>query len=563
MVGMRHARTLTPASKADSNLVGEIIAYDLDRESLTAFKIPNCWREKSPRARVLPVVSMQFHPRDIGTLLIGYSEGAVVFSFKQNKPIKYLQYEVPRVALGGDSAPSSLNEIRRPRLTHAIWHPMGTFILTAHDDTSLVFWDPRDGRVVEARTIQDTGVNIPGGGTPIQGGAPNTFSVKEPYFKIAWCSKENPDDTGLLIAGGTPTTNPVRGLTFFDLGPTPIYQTSSWEVLARHFQAPKRTHVLATPPNAEIVNFLPIPRYSPHNAGSHDPIAIITLLSSGELVTLSFPSGFQITPTNQLHLSLSFIHPFVTKTALACVDRTRWLGIREYRERGPNFLVGGVEETKSLKRFESRNIVQAAHADGTIRVWDAGHGDQIENTIMLQVDLPKAVGRFDNVQVTEMSMSGATGELSVGLRSGEVLVFRLNRNANAGRPPPPSAPNEGPGRMTNITNRADPGVKEGLLPLTLLDQQQGVVTALKHSDVGFVAVGYSTGNIAVIDLRGPALIYSAHLSQFLHKSRRGSLRTSNSQAHHDREEWPSVLEFGVMTAEGDGKCFSERHVTPF
>ncbi|KAI1019531.1 hypothetical protein LB505_000380 [Fusarium chuoi] len=36
----------------------------------------------------------------------------------------------------------------------------------------------------------------------------------------------------------------------------------------------------------------------------------MVLLSSGELITLSFPSGYPISPTNQLHPSVSFVHPF-------------------------------------------------------------------------------------------------------------------------------------------------------------------------------------------------------------------------------------------------------------
>jgi syntaxin-binding protein 5 len=517
---------------------------------VTGFRIPNLLREVNPRAKILPVVSMQFHPKDIGTLLIGYSEGAALFSFKQNKPTKFFQYEVQRGAPGGEPDLAGPHEVRRPRLSHAIWHPTGTFVLTAHDDSSLVFWDPRDGRIVEARTLQTTSIHLPGGGISTTGGPAGIKSMKQPYFDIAWCSKENPDDTGLLIAGGTPTSNPTPGLTFLDLGPTPNYQTSSWDVLAKHFQNPKRTHILPTPPNAEVVKFHLIPRSSPHFAGSNDPIAVITLLSSGELITLSFPSGHPITPTNQLHVSLSFVHPFVTKTSLACIDRTQWLGTRESRNHGPNFLLGGVEETKPRKRHEKRNVIQTAHADGTIRVWDAGHGDEIANGIVLQADLARAVGRFENVDVAQMSMSGATGELSVGLESGEVVVFRLNKNQQAGREPPPPKQNSPPGRLTNIVERADPGLKEGLLPLTLLNEQQGRVTALKHSDVGFVAVGFE-GSIAVIDLRGPAIIHTQLLSDLLLKSKKGHNRISNSQIPQ-RGEWPTLIEFGVMTLDGDG-----------
>ncbi|KIX06893.1 uncharacterized protein Z518_04869 [Rhinocladiella mackenziei CBS 650.93] len=527
---------------------GDIVAYDLDREGITPFRIPNLWRERNPRARILPIVSMQFHPKDIGTILIGYPEGAVIYSFKQNKATKFFHYEVPRGARGGDGDPSASNQVRHPRLTHVLWHPTGTFVLTAHDDSSLVFWDPRDGRAVHARTVDETDVNMPSGGSSRAG--PGTVSVKEPYINIAWCSKENPDDTGLLVAGGSPTTNPTRGLTFIELGPTPNYQTSTWDFLASHFRNPKRIHVLPTPPNAEICTFTLIPRSSPHFCGAHDPIAILTALSSGELITLSFPSGHPITPTNQLHVSLSFVHPFVTKTALSFVDRVRWLGLREIRQHGPNFLLGGAEGTKPRKRFENRNIIQTAHADGTVRVWDAGHGDAIENPGVLQVDLGRAVGRWDQLDVTQMSMSGATGEISVGLRTGELVVFRLGRNQLAGHPPPEPGPHEGPGRMTDIVERADAGLKEGLLPLTMTNDQQGPVTALRHSDVGFVAAGYAGGGVTLVDLRGPAIIHTALLNELAGgKHRRGSIRRSTPATQST--EYPTAMEFGIMTLEGD------------
>lgn len=526
------------------------MAYDLDREALTPFRIPNFWRQVNPRARLLPIVSLQFHPKDIGTLLIGYSEGATIYSFKQNKPLKFFTYEVPRGAPGGGLGLPSLNEARRPDLTHALWHPTGTFFLTAHEDASLVFWDPRDGRAIEARTIQDVGVNQPGSGANRSPGK-TTAPGKPAYSRISWCSKENPDDTGLLIADGASTNESPHALTFIDLGPTPNYQTSSWDMLTRHFQSPRRTHHLPTPPSAELVDFLLIPRTSPYYAGAHDPIAIIGLLSSGELITISFPSGHPITPTNLLHVSLSFVHPFVTKTALACIDRSRWLGMRELRQHGPNFLIGGAEEVKQLKRHENRNIVQTAHADGTIRIWDAGHGDQVENGQVLQADLAAALGRWDHIDVTQMSMSGTAAELSVGLHSGEVVIFRLGRNKNAGRPPPSVAPNEGPGRMTDVSTRLDPGLKEGMLPFTLTNDQQGPVTALKHSEVGWVAVGYDSGGITVIDLRGPAIIYTVLLGDLVSKKRRGSIRRGDQS--HDRSEWPTAIEFGVMTLDGDGK----------
>ena len=474
-----------------------------------------------------------------------------MFSFKQNKPIKYFQYELPPGAPGGDSDLASVITVRRPRLTQVLWHPAGTFIMTVHEDSSLVIWDPKDGRLVMARTLQDPNVHAPGTSSGSHGCNPGTFSVKEPLFKVAWCSKQNADDTGILVAGGTATTSPTRGLTFLDLGLTPNYSTSSWRILSDYLAAPKRQHVLPTPPKAEVVDFCLIPRTSPHYGGCHDPIAVLALLSSGEVVTLSFPSGHPISPTNQLHVSLSYVHPFVNRIALASIDRTRWLGMTEKRSHGPPVLRGGAEANRMLKRYESRNIIQAAHADGTIRLWDAGHGDEIENEDALQVDVARALGRLEDIEVTTMSMSGANGELAVGLRTGEMLVFRWDNNRNYGREMPPAG-GDVFGGMVNIKDRADPGLKEGLLPFTLLDGENGPVSCVKLSDVGFVGVGFEGGNIAVVDLRGPAVIYNAALGGLARQNKRGSLRKSDSHKQA-RPEWPTVMEFGVMTLDGDGQ----------
>ncbi|KAH7055505.1 lethal giant larvae like, C-terminal-domain-containing protein [Macrophomina phaseolina] len=543
---------------------GDVLAYDLDREYLAPFRIPYFWKEFDARARISPVVTLSFHPRDIGKLLIGYNDGAVVYSFKQNAPQKFFHYHLPQGAPGGDSDPTSVNMARSPRLTQAVWHPTGTFILTGHEDSSLVIWDPKDGkdpkesRIIMARTLHDTNVHLAGGGAATAGASPGTFAMKEPIFRIAWCANQDPDDTGILVAGGAPTNLPTKGLSFFELGRTPVYQTSSWQILADHFENPKRQRVLPTPPNAEVIDFCLIPRSSPHFAGAQDPIAVFALLSSGEIITLSFPSGLPITPTNQLHPSLTFVHPFISNFSLAPIDRTRWLGMTEVREHGPAILKGGVAAKHPLKRFETRNIVQTAHADGTIRLWDAGHGDEIENEAALQADCARAVGRIEGVEVLKLSLAGATGELAAGLRSGEVIIFRWGTNPKFGREPTPPEPNV-PKALTNITPRRDPALKEGLLPFTLLDEQNGPVTALKLADIGFVAAGFEGGSLAVIDLRGPALIYQADLQDFIKHDKRSSFRRSSTTAT-PKPEYPTAIEFSVMTLEGDEFSSALLHV---
>lgn len=527
---------------------GEVLAYDLDREQLTQFRIPNLWREQFPRSRLTSVVTLSLHPRDIGSLLIGYNAGAVIYSFKQNRALKFFDYVLPKGAPGGDSDPASVFKERSPPLTQAVWHPTGTFILTGHEDSSLVVWDPKDGRIIQARTLQDTNVDKPGPGTFSPGANPGTFALKSPIFKIAWCANEDPDDTGILVAGGQPSNIAAKSLTFFELGRTPVYSTSSWQVLSTHFEDPKRLRILPCPPGTEVVDLCLIPRTNPHFAGCQDPIAVIALLASGELISMSFPSGMPITPTNQLHLSMTLAHPYVNHLHLAPVERTRWLGMTEKRQQGPKFLNGGLEANYPLKRFEHRNIVQMSHADGTVRLWDAGHHDEIENDALLQIDVARAVGRQDNVEVTKISFAGAASELSAGLRSGEVVVFRWGINKHLGQEPIPRENEQG--ALTNIVDRSEADLKEGLLPLTLLAEGNGPVTALKHSDVGFVAAGFEGGSLAIIDLRGPAIIYHSNVGEFVKSEKRGSFRRSSTQSA-SKAEWPTSLEFSVMTLDGD------------
>lgn len=471
---------------------GEVIVYDLDRYALAPLKLPNFWRERSPKIPQLPVVALALHPRDVGKLLIGYAEGAAIYSFKQNKPTNFFCYELPPGAPGGCPVPHLIDSRRHPRLTHVLWHPTGTFILTGHEDGSIVIWDIGDGRVIMARTVQETYVNMPTSGATRRG------SRQRPIVDVAWCSKQNPEDTGLLVAGGAATDMPGTALTFLDLGITPNYATSSWQILADHFGSPKRQHILPTSLGADIVSFCLVPRSSPHYAGSHDPIAIVTVLTSGEVMTWGFPAGEPM-PANELHVSLSLVHPSAHRMDLTEVERSMWLRMKESRERGKFSLKGGAEAAHPSRRYVRRPILHTCHADGTVRIWDAGHGDDIANEDVIVLDVGMALGRFQDIEVAKVSMAGATGQVAVGMRTGEVIVYEWGRNAQDGRGPSIGA--AASGELIDIRGHADPSIKEGLLPRTLFNVQEGPVSTLKMSDIGFVAVGFQSGRFVVIDMR--------------------------------------------------------------
>lgn len=488
-------------------------------------------------------------------LLIGYSEGVVIYSFKQNKALKFFNYQLPSGAPGGELDPAATRYARSPRLTHTVWHPTGTFILACYEDASIVIWDPRDGRLLMARTLEDTRVDKPVSGLQQAGSTGQMGLRRDPVRQVAWCAGQDPDDTSILIAGAGLGDLPTKGISYWELGRTPNYATSSWDVLYKYFETPKRQRIFPTPCGTEVVDFCLIPRSSPHFAGAQEPTSLIGILGSGDITTLSFPNGSPISSTQHLHPSLMLVHPFITHAEMSTVERVRWLGMCEKRSRLQPIAKGGIEAVRPKGRHDARNIIMTSHTDGAVRLFDAGRGDEIENRSILQIDIGRVLGRFDHLVVNHLSIAGATGEVAAALQSGEVLVFRWGINKSAGQEPPPlqSVPS---GELINISGRKEPDLTEGLMPFTLL-KMHSPVSALRISDVGFMAVGFEEGMLIIIDLRGPAIIYQTLMAQSPKHSKRSSFRKSNHQQSQG-SEWPTSMEFSVSSSmKPNYKSFQE------
>ncbi|RKF59853.1 Lethal giant larvae protein-like protein SRO77 [Erysiphe neolycopersici] len=519
---------------------GRILVYDLDRLLWAPLKLPNFWYEKTKKSIASPVVSMQLHPKDIGQLLIGYSDGAVIYSFKLNSPTKFFEYTEPSHSSETSNDIIESVKLRKPRLTHAIWHPSGTFVGTAYDDSVLNFWDSKDGRILRSRTITDSHIDKHKICL-----ASDSMIPKESFYKISWCCKENTDDTSILVAGGSSP----KELSLLELGVSPVYATATWQNLTDYFEG-KSKIVLPTPQNSEVVDFCLIPKSSPHFAGAHDPIALIALLSSGELVTLSYPDGYLISPNSQLHPSISFVHPFVTSVEVCNISRLRWLSMTEKRLQGPLFVTGGIESQKPLKCSVDRNIILAAHGDGIIRLWDSGQVDLVENSQILQVDMARALEKKNGINITALSMGSHTGELAVGNDTGQVVIYKWGKNRLYGRESTERVQTI-IGEVVDISSRSEPTLDEGLQPRYLYDMAQGPITVLKTSNIGFLAIGAESGGVSIIDLRGPTIILNLNLNELTKLDKRSSflkVKSGNSPTIHD---WPVVIEFGILTLDSD------------
>jgi syntaxin-binding protein 5 len=534
---------------------GSIDVWDLDRECIAKYTIPNLYRGRSQGAgaktRILPTVTMALHPKDIGYLLVGYPMGAALFSFKENKAVKYFELEIPAFAKGGDIDPSVISRSRRPRLTHLAWHPTGTYILTCHEDGCLAFWDAKnEAAPLHVRTIDETHVNIPRN-TYASKADTETFTIREPVVQAAWCSATDPEDTSIVISGGQLSNLAQKGLTFLDFGLAPTSLIG--DALSTHFSQPRKQRILPTFSNA--LSFTVIPRTSPFYNGTHEPLALLALLETGEIAAFSLPDC-QILPVAQtLPPALSFVSPPITQFSIALIPQQKWASFigRNQARMNRNILLGGAPARRRLRRFDIRNVMLSAHADGVVRLWDASHGE-VEASEAFEIDVAAVVRSFAPnipVDVISLSMAGMTGELVVGTYGGEVAIWRQgkrNRDDDFADDMGDMSLEFKKNKVLYSTRHLHFDVNEGFLPLCMINPQRGAPSLVKMSEVGFIGIGYDTGHICVVDLRGPAVIFLEDMSNIQSekdkKDRRKAPQTRGIEV-------ATVIEFAIMKLEGD------------
>ena len=194
----------------------------------------------------------------------------------------------------------------------------------------------------------------------------------------------------------------------------------------------------------------------------------------------------------------------------------------------------------------------SAHVDGVVRLWDASHGE-VEAGEAFEIDVAGVVRAFTPnvpVDVIALSMAGMTGELVVGTYTGEVCVWRhgvRDRDDEFAEGMGDMSLEMRPNKILYNTRQLHFNVNEGFLPLCMVNPQRGAPSIVKMSEVGFVAIGYDSGYICVVDLRGPAVIFLEDLSNVQSEKDKKSGRKTQGQS----VEVATVMEFGIMKLEGN------------
>lgn len=536
---------------------GQIIVYDIDRGILSPFRIGNLQKSIFPRSRLSPVLSLALHPRDISTILVCYHECAVLFSIARSEIILSLKYDLPPGAPGGDTDSTMQRQARSPPFLQAVWHPHGHHVLTAHADGSLVFWDATEGTLLQARTVMESNVNMPSS----LKNSPSTTTPRSQIIKVCWNSASNPEDTSIIVAGGDVEMGIARGLTMLDFGPTPEYSLTSYQIMGNHYASPRRHKIYPLPEDASLTDFIMLPRVSPYYAGCSDPSHMVVLLQSSELATIDYRTGNIVTDPAMLPPALSWINPYVTSLNVTTVPRIQWVGMMTATPEKRSIFMGGAPARRHLRTFATRTALTTGHSNGTVKMWDASHGE-LEDARVIEISMQGALDRQTQLAVRHISFAALVGELSIATDF-EIVLFDFKKNRNYGNP---AARIEGSlssmsieGQvLKNISPRAPVHLKEGFLPQTLLhssdlhDGQAVSISAIFHSDIGFVVVGYRSGRIVVIDRRGPAIIYNEMLSSQASSGLSSFRRRSTQATNLPSSEYAVCIEIGIYALHDEG-----------
>lgn len=528
---------------------GQVLVYDVDRGSMANFRIDNLQKSLYPRLRMSPAIDVALHPRNPSLLLVCYIETAIVFNMVTQEIVFGLRYELPSHAPGGDTDPGVVSQFRNPPLLRALWHPHGHHILTVHVDGSLVFWDATEGVLILARTIMRTNVNVPVSPNVVQDVC--TGAAVRPITSISWNSAQNPEDTSLLIVGGLEEGAEADCITMLDFGVTPVVAMTPYNAMAAHYSQPKRQKFIPIPPGSFVVDVTMLPKLSPYYNGCANPFAFLATLGSSELLPVTYPDGLPMSQLGALPPAFSWVQSYVTTLAMSQVPRNQWLGMLTAVPDCEPFFSGGAPAKRHLRNFETRNALCTGHANGMVRLWDASHGEIGTNKV-IELDLHEAVKRQNDVSIKHISFAGAAAELAVALDSGEVVLYKFGSAKKLDLSNYMENLAVSDQQLVDIRGRTSLK-RDGFLPTSLIQcEKTDKVTCVNNSNIGFVAVGYSSGLLSVLDRRGPAIIFNVQLSQLAAK-KSGFLRKGS--AAPTTSEYPTCLEFGIY-ALGEDKYSS-------
>lgn len=534
---------------------GSIMFYDVDRLSTTPYRIDNLQKKILSKQKLSPAYSLEWHPRDIGTILVAYSHCAVVYSMTSGEIQKAFVYEISKDARAFEYSSLIANDFKKKMFgssksviieaQEAHFHPNGLHVVTVHKDGTLAFWDVASGTLLEARSVVEVGLNGPG--IPIPAPKPETFA---PINCTKWVTGKDPEVTQLVVSEGP-------NLHVLDFGYTLKYSLASYEKQKLFYANPQGgqriiplTFYSGNTNSGEYVRQITplLADFLPYFNGGHCPAYLLLETNFNSIHIISFSVGEQgSTDLGDLLLptSLGFVHPPVTFSSTQLVKRIEWYSILSNRAlsgaqaRSAQLLRGGaaVAHTGDVRPLGDnegfRTVLVTGHEGGLVRLVDISRSEHLENESIVQISLKETLydrGNLSSLNISHVSVAFESREMLVALATGEVVVCRfgkrpqnLTNSSTSDYSKCPVRHSNDDAKLLDITGRISGRFARTntFLPMSLLqvgsEDSRDKVTCLKMSDIGFAAIGYQSGRFVVCDItRGPAVILnSKNIGEFL------------------------------------------------
>ncbi|CCH61588.1 hypothetical protein TBLA_0F00440 [Henningerozyma blattae CBS 6284] len=505
---------------------GTIMIYDVDRNTMTENKIENFQKTKYfPSKKISPIVSLQWNPRDLGTILISYDSVTIIYSFIDRSIKQDFIYSLPPGAPGGELSKNQCVE-RFPKVIQSVYNPNSLNILTVHQDNSLVFWDANTGQLIQARTCFEIDIHVPQPrSTPL-----NHVPAVPQISKVLWICREDPEYTSLLVYMkpinnfyGKPT-NSEQSFMILDLDHTPLYSISSYENMSIYYANQQNQKILPLDHDRLIVDILPLPRASPYFHGCHDPEIVMLTFDDGEIETMLYPSGLFTQRASLFPQSFCWVRPTVSNVSAISIPQKLWLGMTTALQNNKSecILHGGFPKKKNVRATEYTPAILTGHSNGSVRIWDASKND----TSIFEVNCRSILNLSADVSINQISFSPDTLELTVSMDTGDVLLLKFQNNEYFNDHNELNNPlnyqkfslSGNKNSLVDVRFRSPPNIPIGFMPIVALHAQKGKTSAIKNSDVGFVALAYLTGSLIIIDRRSPKIIFLDNIRKFVSKS---------------------------------------------
>lgn len=448
-----------------------------------------------------PVVAVRFHPRDLGQLLIASHEQAAVVLLQTGQVRLSFKHTLPQGAPGGGDPRRSAS----PSITNALWHPNGLHLVTVHNDNSFVFWDAVSGSKLLVRTLHDVFVDKP----LLQLTHPLPQQTR--FERVWWVADENPDSTRLVVLGGDVGSpdEMAHAVTVLEFGVAPTYSITSYDRMADHYAYPQasRTIALGAVP---AVDLLPLPRSDPFFAGLYNPVYLAVLHDDGGVGFIDTREWhYDLVPCTPLALALGAS----TSVGAVEMENVLWLNMatalqRHIKERFPPVAEGGLPAIRGSIPKGPRCVSVVGHPDGRVQLWDLSFGSVEELAGVVECRLADMLPEHPDLAVTKVAFAAVNGQMAVAVRgANDVVLLQYGRNPRHASPSV-MAPLKFAAGLGDISGRR-PQLREGFMPVSVVHppSNYGPVTAVGNSEIiGFTAIAYKTGQVVVVDRRGPAVI---------------------------------------------------------